>query len=343
MKGLLYYKYKAISVTRPNWLKNLNLFMDRFYRPATFSPNIRVKAIEYLKEIIEVNRSSYEEELLEKIIVIFADVAHDPDIRVRIEVSKLLLEICQFCETKRCLEVLDILEKIMNRLFQVRGDKTPSNDFGDVTVVVGGMINLFLAKLYRLPSSHAEKIYTILMHHLEQHDLVPASNSEAATSVLYQILEWMLRVRANASFQIGYPSPLTSSNIRYSHYLGIEGIFQHQPLSGEALPPPEAALTTISIKRGCRIVVKCLESEKDWGVLQLILKELPKIMQNKTLIQGNDIDLLARTLYNMYSDKTIHETVTGTKNRPTLTDVKSLVIPAVASLITYNQVCKYYY
>lgn len=40
-------------------------------------------------------------------------IANDNDIDVRSAVAKLLIDICMDCESKKCLEVLDILEKVM--------------------------------------------------------------------------------------------------------------------------------------------------------------------------------------------------------------------------------------
>lgn len=40
------------------------------------------------------------------------NIANDEDIDVRSAVAKLLIDICMDCESKKCLEVLDILEKV---------------------------------------------------------------------------------------------------------------------------------------------------------------------------------------------------------------------------------------
>lgn len=58
----------------------------------------------------------------------------------------------------------------------------------------------------------------------------------------------------------------------------------------------------MSLSHACKSVVTCLKQEKDWRVLQLLLKEMPQVMQNKALIlsrQNNDIDCLAAALCSM--------------------------------------------
>lgn len=352
--NLINHKASKLNTMSSGWVKNLNCFMERFYRNEN-SQSIRLATIDHLKEFINLNRTCYEEEILEKVvIVVFSDIAQEPDVKIRVSVCKLLLEICSHCDTKRCIELLDILEKVMNHPFDIYLLNSTAlkseHDFEDSIVVVNGMIDLFLEKLHQLPTSHAIKIYYILIGHLETHYQQPKV-FEHATKMRYSIINWMLRVRANSSFQIGYPSPrLISENIKYSHYLAVEGEFQHPPPqtpniqeiqnTGEEKqegPFNFNTLTTLSIKRGCKIIVKCLDQEKDWHTVQLVLRELPKIMQNKTLIQGNDVDILARSLSELFrisygKEKLMERFSTLNEQK----DFRSLVMPAIASLITYN-------
>lgn len=62
-------------------------------------------------------RFRYEDELIEKIIVpYFQHIDMDPDITIRNSVAHLIVDLCLECDTKRCLELLDILEKVLNIL-----------------------------------------------------------------------------------------------------------------------------------------------------------------------------------------------------------------------------------
>lgn len=56
----------------------------------------------------------YEDELIDRIVIPhMINIANDHDIDVRSAVAKLLVDICMDCESKKCLEVLDILEKVL--------------------------------------------------------------------------------------------------------------------------------------------------------------------------------------------------------------------------------------
>lgn len=349
MIKLISYKVSRISPTQSGWLQKLNSLMERFYRHEA-NQSIRLATIEHLKEIASINRACYEDEILEKVVVvIFCDIAQDHDVKIRVAVCKLLLEICSHCDTKRCLDLLDVLEKVMNHPFDLYAlDRTSlksENDFEDSIAVVNGLIDLFLEKLYQLPSNHAVKIYHILVGHLEVHYQHPKV-FEHAVKIRYTIINWMLRIRSNSAFHIGYPSPrLLSDHVKFTNYLAIEGDEHHASNSQDVQASDERSsdgigyynVTTLSIRRGWDVIVKCLVCEKDWPTVQLILRELPKIMQNKTLIQGNDVDVLATTLVELfkgnYTKEQFLEHFTTSNEQK---DFRALMIPAVASCITYN-------
>ena len=114
---LLDYRASFINPTHHQWQHKLALLMDRYYKVETRT-NIRVKVLDVLTNVIQVNRSRYEDELIERIVVPHLQyVEQDSDITIRTEAAHLLVDLCLECETKRCLELLDILEKVKTFLF----------------------------------------------------------------------------------------------------------------------------------------------------------------------------------------------------------------------------------
>lgn len=104
---------------------------------------------------------------------------------------------------------------------------------------------------------------------------------ECTATIRSKIFNWMLRARANSTFHIGFPEPSKNGSIRFSYYLGID---YHAPFLPQApqmdseqqqqqldvsAPTPlpqqqsEMSLTsaTISIRRGCKRIVECLQVE----------------------------------------------------------------------------------
>lgn len=64
------------------------------------------------------NRSAYEEEILESIVIpTFANIAYENDAKIRTSVGEMLLTFVAQCDTKRSIELLDIIEKLLNRPF----------------------------------------------------------------------------------------------------------------------------------------------------------------------------------------------------------------------------------
>lgn len=65
------------------------------------------------------HRSAYEEEILESIVIpTFANIAQEVDAKIRTSVGELLLTFVAQCDTKRSIELLDIIEKLLNRPFE---------------------------------------------------------------------------------------------------------------------------------------------------------------------------------------------------------------------------------
>lgn len=329
---LIDYMSQKISATRPEWLQAMDKFMHRFYRMENVA--IRVKAVQSLQQMMEINRAAYEEEILERVVIPhFSNVHQEREMAIRTAVGRLLIDFASHCESKRCLELLEIVEKLLNRPMDLYDNtKTlPKSDASllDIQAMVDGLINVFMVKLYRLPSSHAIKIFHLLIGQLERNYSVPAMMDETA-NIRRTIFDWMLQARANGTYHIGYPDLKTKNNsIRFSHYLGLDilhanHVTGYQPCGGGVLgsqcgpsssssssvttppilqhqtsqpePIPTAQLSTISIRRGCKQIVQCLHLETDWSIVALVLRELPSILQNKALLQGNDMKALANAL-----------------------------------------------
>uniref|UniRef100_A0A1A9WRI4 Rap-GAP domain-containing protein n=1 Tax=Glossina brevipalpis TaxID=37001 RepID=A0A1A9WRI4_9MUSC len=338
--NLIDYRSSKITATRPEWLRLLNVFTQRFYKMSNTS--IRIKVIQALANIMDLNRSGYEEEILERVVIpLFGQVCTETDVQLRTAVANALIDFARHCDTKRCGELFDILEKMINHPFEQYpqyGDLKTEAEIQDVVAAVDGLIEVFLVKLYRLPTCHAIKIFNILVGHLELHYENP--------KVFEHINIVRYKARANASYHIGFPDTSNSELIRYSYYLAtdsslpLHGMSHHhqrnQVMSqlGSYDIVPNAHFTTISIRRACKIIVKCLENDRDFQVFQLVIKELPKAMQNKALIQGNDVESLALALFKIMfeSNKTLHLAYKSSTD-----ELNSLVLPAIAALVIYHQ------
>lgn len=73
---------------------------------------------------INFSRVAYEEEILERIVIpLFSNIHHEPEVSVRTGVGKVLIEFASHCDTKRSLELFDIIERLLNRPFDKYTDE----------------------------------------------------------------------------------------------------------------------------------------------------------------------------------------------------------------------------
>nr|CAD7400169.1 unnamed protein product [Timema poppensis] len=347
---LITFLSSNIIPIRSDWIQKLHSLVDKYFKQETRT-TIRVRALDVLSNVISLNRPAYEDELIELIVVPqLQHIECDPDILVRNVAAQLLVDLALECENKRCLELLDILEKLLNRPLEQQGDVpiTSEQDVADVKTVVVGLINIFTSKLFQLPSSHAIKAYKLLVGHLEAHYLKPAV-FELVSSTRYLIFECFLRLRANSLYGLGYPDSVTGQ-VRFSPYLLVDHKEGERTGGGGSSPPPMSpapttyptcTVTQLSLIQACKLVIACLRQERDWKVLSLILQEVPQVMKNKALIlshHSNEIDLLASALCAMVSDKSLGlpESLQNTPPKFTRSEFHTFVLPVLASLASYH-------
>ncbi|KAJ4432765.1 hypothetical protein ANN_21404 [Periplaneta americana] len=349
---LVSYLAASIIPTRSLWLSKLNCLLERYFNKETRT-NIRVKVLDVLSNVIHTNRAIYEDDLIERIVVPHLQhIDSDQDIIVRNAAAQLLVDLCIECENKRCLELMDILEKLLNRPYEVYAANPAAilneMDVLDVKTVVMGLIKIFSVKLYQLPSSHAIKAYRLLVSHLESHYLKPVV-FDNTSNIRYMIFECLLKVRANSLYHLGYPESGSSTVLRFSPYLAVDhkngeragGSASPPPMSPAPSSYPPCVVTHLSLTHACKAVITCLKQEKDYKVMNLILQELPHVMQNKALIlsrHGNDIDYLAAALCCMVSDKSLGlpDILRNVPPKLTRSEFHGYVFPVLTSLASYH-------
>ncbi|XP_039314152.1 tuberin isoform X4 [Solenopsis invicta] len=274
---LIEYRASMIGPTYHQWQTKLGSLMERYYKNETRT-TIRMKVLDVLTNVIYFNRSRYEDELIERIVVPYTQhVDIDSDMAIRTVTANLLIDLCLECDTKRCIELLDILEKIINKPFTSDTPISIEADIKDVKTAIVGIIKIFISKIYRLPSSHAICAYKILVNHLEQHYKDPSIFRDVSTT-RYLIFECFLKIRANSLYHLGI---LDTNMTRFSSYLVLEhGTSERMNNAGGGNSPPPVSpvplqhlschITPISLTHGCKTIISCIKQEK-------ALTRLPKV------------------------------------------------------------------
>lgn len=329
VKDLIKYRSSQINTTRPQWLQSLQQFIKRFYQNR--NSDIRIQIINSLVEIMDSNRTAYEEEILERVVIPeFSNIINfEKDMHVRLEIINALISFGINCDTTRCVDILDMLQKILQRPFQQfeqTGYVIANKEEGaDIIRVTEGLIDIFKTKLYKLPSSNAIHVFNILISHLERYYKQP-NPFYNLTIVRKEIFSWMLEARANSVYHIGYPDQ--DKCLRFSHYLGVETNYIHdESANNEQIS--QTNYTSISIARACKTIISALKDDHEYDIFFLIVSKLPSVLENKALIQGNSIDNLAEVLIKVFSRKKFQKQSTD--------DFNTLMLPSIASLVIHHQ------
>lgn len=279
--GLIKWLSANIVPISLQWLLHLNELLDHYYRHDTRT-NIRVLTLEVLADTIRKYRFNYEDELIEKAVVpALSHVDQETDPIVRNSAAKLLVELCHDCDSKRCSELMDILERILERPYSIptspSDTSTPiapilaESELLDIKTVIKGLINIFIDKSYQLPSYNAIRAYELLVNHLGKHYQRPYI-LENVSILRYSIIECFLKIRADSQYHLGFPD-LKPNGIRFSPYLLVDHGNDDRATSPPITQPTATTamtsaplVTYLSLSHACKSVISCLKQEKDWKV-----------------------------------------------------------------------------
>ncbi|XP_030752123.1 tuberin isoform X2 [Sitophilus oryzae] len=334
---LINYLARSIMPTQHLWMTNLYNLLHKYFKKDVRT-EIRLKVLNVLTDVFKLYRDQYEDELIERIIIPhMTPVVTDSNVIVRTAVIKMLTDMCRLCETKRCLELLDILEKFLIRPFD---HHQPDLDYQDIQALMTGLTGIFVQKIHKQPSSHAIRIYDMLVIFLEKHyeyPLVFQNNSK----IRYIVFDCFLKMRADSLYHLGYPE---GNRLKFSQYLCV---VYHNSMINSAPPQspainaqPNCSVSYVSLRKAFKIIISCLKNEKDWDVLNLVLTGITKGLQNKSLILGkgnNELDLLVNVLCLMVSDRSMNlpESLNVKMSKPDFHSIVSLVLVNLASYHSY--------
>lgn len=332
VQRLIVYISKSITPARSRWLEKLDSLMLRFFvqdeRPA-----IRRKVLSILGNCIQSYRQMFECELTKIALEHLSDIANEPNLSIRTAGTLILVELFVNSELPRALDVIDILEKILNRPF-VRDERVSSEEEAeDIKIAAHGLVNGFISAMYQSPPTPALFAYELITSHLEAHYAKPTILAQV-TTVRNIMLECLLKLRSTASGKIGYEG----SGKRHSVFLMLENldkdINQYNSVAED--------IHYIKISRALGILNTAFRFETDWKVLLMLFQEFPKMLKSCALfIQSGcttDVDRLANTISALVMDNSLNlpERLSNTPPKFTKSDFHSYVFPVVTSLIPYH-------
>uniref|UniRef100_A0A8C2TD42 Tuberin n=1 Tax=Coturnix japonica TaxID=93934 RepID=A0A8C2TD42_COTJA len=310
--NLIAYRAQSIHPAKDGWIHNLQMLMERFFRNESRSA-VRIKVLDVLSFVLSINRQFYEEELINLVVISqLAHIPEDKDHQVRKLATQLLVDLAEGCNTHHFNSLLDIIEK---------------------------------TKLYSLPSSHAMRVYEMLIHHIQRHYMY-AYSLPVASSIRLQVFDFLLMLRADSLHRLGLSNK--DGAVRFSPYCLCDFRPSEKKPTGTLSPPsgsPSVPSQNSTIRIGhlpysmvFGVLLQCLKQETDWKVLKLVLNKLPESLRYKVLFLTSpcNIDLLASALSYMLTDKKTTDRLHGTPEGFSRTDLHLAVVPVLTALISYH-------
>ncbi|KFV12387.1 Tuberin [Tauraco erythrolophus] len=354
--NLITYRAQSIHPAKDGWIHNLQMLMERFFRNESRSA-VRIKVLDVLSFVLSINRQFYEEELINLVVISqLAHIPEDKDHQVRKLATQLLVDLAEGCNTHHFNSLLDIIEKVAAHSLsspelEERDLLSYSASLEDVKTAVLGLLIILQTKLYSLPSSHATRVYEMLIHHVQRH-YIYAYSLAVASSIRLQVL----MLRADSLHRLGLSNK--DGAVRFSPYCLCDFV-EAEKRSSEKKPtgtlsPPSGSPSVPSQNATIRIghlpysmvfgvLLQCLKQETDWKVLKLVLNKLPESLRYKVLFLTSpcNIDLLASALSYMVmpctlTDKKTTDRLHGTPEGFSRTDLHLAVVPVLTALISYH-------
>ncbi|XP_069503431.1 tuberin isoform X2 [Ambystoma mexicanum] len=350
--NLITYRAQSIHPAKDSWIQTLQKLMERFFRNETRSV-IRTKMLDVLSFVLSINRQFYEDELIELVVIPqMAHIPEDKDHQVRKLATQLLVDLAEGCNTHHFDSLMDILEKVVTRTLTLPAD-AGENEFAsleDVKTAVLGLIVILQTKLYCLPSSHASRVYEMLINHIQLHyTLLYCSN--IAGNIRLQVFEFLLLLRADSLQRLGLPNK--EGAVRFSPYCLCDYVDPETKASERkfavTLSPPAGSPSNSPPQNTFRmaylpyslvfnVILQCLRQEMDCKVLRLVLTKLPESLRYKVLILTPpcDLDNLCIALCAMLGDRKFQERVFNPPEVVSRTDLQLAVVPVLTALSSYH-------
>uniref|UniRef100_A0A8C6JXR1 Tuberin n=1 Tax=Melopsittacus undulatus TaxID=13146 RepID=A0A8C6JXR1_MELUD len=354
--NLITYRAQSIHPAKDGWIHNLQMLMERFFRNESRSA-VRIKVLDVLSFVLSINRQFYEEELINLVVISqLAHIPEDKDHQVRKLATQLLVDLAEGCNTHHFNSLLDIIEKVAAHSLsspselEERDLLSYSASLEDVKTAVLGLLIILQTKLYSLPSSHAMRVYEMLIHHVQRH-YIYAYSLAVASSIRLQVFDFLLMLRADSLHRLGLSNK--DGAVRFSPYCLCDFVEAEKRTSEKkptgTLSPPSGSPSVPSQNTTIRIghlpysmvfgvLLQCLKQETDWKVLKLVLNKLPESLRYKVLFLTSpcNIDLLASALSYMLTDKKTTDRLHGTPEGFSRTDLHLAVVPVLTALISYH-------
>ncbi|CAF4953558.1 unnamed protein product [Pieris macdunnoughi] len=304
---------------------------------------VRLHALQTLLAYIRRTRCSAREEIAERVGCALAGLcAGDAECALRAAAARALPDLAALCSPDACIDLVDQLEKILNRPFEmyVSDVSIPADaDTSDAAAARAGLAGVLHERLPRAPAAPAARALLVLLDHLDLHYRRPAVYLHHP-ELRRAILDMLFALRTNSFHWVGFCYDAAGAAVWGPTALRLRPVCSPylvaEPPAARGAPPREptqaaAGACAFPAGRAARVLVAAVSREADWRVTAHVLRALPHLLQARALALGRraqDIDLLASTLCSVVSE--------AGGGAVSVSELHAAALPALAAMAPYN-------
>lgn len=342
------YHAQYIHPTADGWLSKLSVMMDKYFKYDKRT-DVRSKMLTILFDIYRTYQSIYEEEITDIAAPYLLQCAFDErDHVIRIEVIKFLTDIIVNASAHIRSDIITAMERIICTNLRNSTNMVAEEDDDilskDISVAVIGLIDAFKELIFRQPIECAYKIYHILLDHLLLH-YQRRFDGQISRQLRCTLFKWLLQLRINHRRCVGIMKTVEGRDIvQFSPYILFEAFEDANITKDTYIIKPDHRhelwkVAEISYAKATDAILNCLEVERDWNVLIVVLKNMEQLLQYKDLIlSGNKLNAMCRSLQHMISDnETFLGRIQGIPYGVSVEDFRACVSCVLEVMICYHK------
>ncbi|XP_050670637.1 tuberin [Leptidea sinapis] len=322
--------------------------VERYLRQEPRLP-VRLHTLHTVLAYIKRNRYTGGEELVERVgAAALTACAADAEAPLRAAAARAAPDLLRACGATLAVDLIDQLEKILNRPFEVYVSDVcigAESDTSDVSGAAGALLEVLHERLAG-PAAPPARALLVLLDHLALHYRRAALLHHHPRARL-QILEMLFALRANPLNCVGFCYEESGAVVWGAAAARLRPtcsplLLVEPPAARNQAPPPRdlpPGACLIPVGRCARALVAALGCESEWSVLAHVLRALPQLLAARAPALGRraqDLDVLAGSLCAMLADRGGAPACVRAHPTLLLSDFHALVLPALAAMSSYH-------
>ncbi|XP_045114587.1 tuberin-like [Portunus trituberculatus] len=357
------YCKKMATPSRPKWISKLTSLIRRYFIKET-RPFINLRILEVVREIYLEHRGCYGHIILRAIVgELITGIERKPNVTVRAQAAYLLTSLGM---DEMCEDVEDVLRIL--RLIILTKYKLPHSPMlncekaHDLYAAVVGAVRIFRKKTWQPIPTIPVVAYNILVTFLEHHyrnPMILQKVHNPRIEVFKILFSMKCDLKNYVGFSYGEKSAVEVRNTDLISPFSPYVVLRHNSTRKEKVQDDDDAYSDdsneyvstdagtsgvgiLSVDRLGKIIVFAILAEKDWVVLEIMLKEMVIKLRHKAMmlsLMDGRLQSLAASLCNMIYDSNLNypKCLTNTPVGFSCAEFHSYLYPVLATLVAHHR------